>query len=222
MIIVSFDSNKERPLPLYIKLGDDLGYMRLRERGGQSVLRRYKIREDKSPHEYYYSQLLLFHPWKNERVDLHRDSLEECRGLFEKMSVGEVAKQAHEKRSQIETTQEKLFPHLNDVEEGRAVVAQLDDHRPTHIGDQIDPQNAVENDEAQEEGMELDETHAGRYPSETLRKLNESQLPPTTGTFNMIPIPRDDKEYGKMQEDVDSLDDDQRLAFDIVYKDIDT
>ena len=219
MKLVSYDSNKEKPLPLYIKLGDDLGYMRLRDKGGRSVLRRYKIREDKSPHEYYYSQLLLFYPWKKEEEELHRESLEECRRLFEEMDIGEMAKECHERRSKIERIQEKLFPHLNDVEEGRAVVAHLDDHRPTHIGDQMDPQNVVENEEAEEEGSEIDEAHAGRFPSEALRKLNESQLPPTTGTFNMIPIPRDDREYAKMQEDVDSLDDDQRLAFDIVYKD---
>ena len=47
MKIVSYDPNNEKPLPLYIKLGDDLGYMRLRDRAGQSVLRRYKIQEKK-------------------------------------------------------------------------------------------------------------------------------------------------------------------------------
>ena len=107
---------------------------------------------------------------------------------------------------------------MNDVEEGRAVVAQLDDHRPTHIGDQLDPQNVVENEEVQEEAPDIDEAHAGRYPSDTLRKLNESQLPPISGTFNMIPLPKDDREYAKMQSDVDSLDDDQRMAFNIVFK----
>ena len=81
MKIVAVNECDEMPLPMTIKLLDNLGYMKLRQE--RSVLRRHKIREDKNPHEYYYSQLLLFRHWRNEEKDLHRWDLEECRNLFE-------------------------------------------------------------------------------------------------------------------------------------------
>ena len=82
MKIVAMKERDETPLPMYIKLEDNLGYMKLRQQ--RSVLRRHKIKEDKNPHEFYYSQLLLFMHWRNEEKDLHRWDLEKCRNLFEK------------------------------------------------------------------------------------------------------------------------------------------
>ena len=215
MNIVSYNPEEEKPLPLNIKLDNDLGYMRLRERGGQSVLRRHKLKEDKSPHEYYYSQLVLFWPWRKEEEELRRDNLEECRQLFEDMEPCEEGKDEPMRRTKVEKIQEKLFPHLNDVEEGRAVVAQLDDHRPTHIGDMIDPQSTLENEEAQEEGMTEDGAHAGRFPNKSIRNLHESMLPSTSGRYRMIPLPKNDNEYAQMRAAAGSLDDDQRMVLDI-------
>ena len=217
MKIVSYNPNNEMPLPLYIKLSDDLGYMRLRDRAGQSVLRRYKIPEKKT-HEYYYSMLQLFYPWRNESEDLCQFNLDKCQELFQSMDDHEMTHENHMQRSKIEITQEKLFPHLNDVEEGREAVAKLDNQRPTHIIDELDPECAVENEMAEEEGIEEDEKHTARFPSETLSKLTESQLPQASGTFSMIPLPKDDNEYAKLRADVRSLDDDQRTAFDIVFQ----
>ena len=129
-----------------------------------------------------------------------------------------MTKEEHKRRSKIEKTQEKLFPHLTDVEEGREAVAKLNNHRPTHIIDQLDPQSAVENEMAEEEGVEEDELHTARFPSEALSKLNESQLPVSSGTYSMISLPKDDNEYAKLRADVRSLDDDQRIAFDRVFQ----
>ena len=214
MTIVSYDPDEEKPLPLYIKLDNDLGYMRLRERGGRAILRRKKLIEEKCPHEFYYSQLMLYRPWRNEERDLHRDSSEKCCDLFLEKEACEEGKDEEEQKTKIEKTQEKLFPYLNDVEDGRAVVSQLDDHRPTHIGDMIDPQSTLENEEAEEEGYTEDEQHAGRYPPKTIRKLHRSMLPSYTSKYNMIPLPKDDTEYAKMRAAIRSMDDDQRMALD--------
>ena len=80
MKIVAVDSDDENPLPKFIKLDNNLGYMKLRQQ--RSVLRRRKIR-DEDVHEYYYSQLQLFLPWRDEVKDLHRWDLQKCRDLFE-------------------------------------------------------------------------------------------------------------------------------------------
>ena len=80
MKIVAVSKEDEKPLPKFIKLNNNLGCMKLRQQ--QSVLRRYKIKE-KNVHEYYYSQLLLFLPWRNEVKDLKLWNVEECHDLFE-------------------------------------------------------------------------------------------------------------------------------------------
>ena len=129
-----------------------------------------------------------------------------------------MTKEEHKRRTKIEKTQDKLFPHLNDVEKGREVVAEQNNPRPTHIIDQLDPQSVVENEMAEEEGIEEDDAHAARFPSESLSKLNESQLPVSSGTFTMIALPKNDNEYAKLRADVRSLDDDQRMAFDEVFQ----
>ena len=123
-----------------------------------------------------------------------------------------------EQRTKLEIIQAKLFPHMNAVEEGRAVVAHLDDQRPTHIGDMLDPQNVVENEEAEEEGLQESEEHVGRYPSDAIRKLAEPTIPQSRGIFKRIDIPKDEAEYDRMRAAVRSLDPDQRTAFNIFVK----
>ena len=59
MKIVAVDIGDEKPLPKFIKLDNNLGYMKLRQQ--RSVLRRHK-KKDNDAHEYYYSQLQLFKP----------------------------------------------------------------------------------------------------------------------------------------------------------------
>ena len=121
-------------------------------------------------------------------------------------------------RTKIEIVKSKLFPHMNDVEEGRAIVAKLDDQRPTHIGDELDPESVVENKEAEEEGLRESEEHVGRYPNEALRKLDESMSPRKSGFFKMVPIPKNDTEYEEMRAAARVLDDDQRIAYNISLK----
>ena len=123
-----------------------------------------------------------------------------------------------EQRTVIEVIQAKLFPHMDAVEEGRAVVAKLDDQRPTHIGDELDPQSVVENEEAEEEGLRENEEHVGRYPTEAIRKLDEPRLPQSSGVFKIVSIPKDDTEYEMMRAAARSLDDDQRIPYNMALK----
>ena len=50
---------EETELPTHIKLQENLGYMRLRNI--PAVPRFHKFKEDKDAHEFYYSQLFLYH-----------------------------------------------------------------------------------------------------------------------------------------------------------------
>ena len=81
-IIKSWNSQYETHLPTHICLGKNLGYMRLR--GVPAVLRLHKFREDKDPHEYFFSELLLYRPWRNE-AELHPHDLEACLRLMKEV-----------------------------------------------------------------------------------------------------------------------------------------
>ena len=81
-VITSWNPQEEINLPTYICLGKNLGYMRLRS--VPAVLRMHKFREDKDPHEYFFSELLLYRPWQNE-AELHPHNLEACLNLFEEV-----------------------------------------------------------------------------------------------------------------------------------------
>ena len=214
MNIVSWTEQQKKPLPKIIQLKNGLGYMKLRS-FSRAILRRHKMKFETNPHEFYYSQLLLFRPWRIEEKDLHIESLEECQNLFEESDLN-----ACDSRTKIETTEESLFPYMNAVQEGRAMIATLDDQRPTHMGDTLDPQSVVENEEDEEQGLTEDEDHVGRFPTEALQKLGEPNSAESKGVFKMIPIPKDDSECEKMRAAAMSLDDDQMTVLNIFVKQV--
>ena len=78
-VIASWNPEYETPLPTYIKLNNDLGYMKLRKI--PSVLRIHKLKEDKDPHEFFYSYLLLYRPWQTEN-ELKADDMDACYELY--------------------------------------------------------------------------------------------------------------------------------------------
>ena len=112
--------------------------MRLRK--VPAVLRIHKLREDKDPHEYFYSQLLLYRPWQTED-ELHENDMNACVDLYCQMEEKDQRKNAGSQRSNIEKTQAILFPHKNNVEAARVVLENVPDIRPTHIGYHLDPEN---------------------------------------------------------------------------------
>ena len=217
-MIVSWHPSLETGLPEHIKLENDMGCMKLRSK--RAVLRIHKIKEDKNPHEYYYSQLLLFWPWREEEKDLELNNAKKCLELFTGRDEIENFKERGEQKTKIEKTQENLFPHKNAVQEGRTVVSHLDDQRPTHIGDFVDPENEAENEEAAAEGVEADEEYAARIPSENLSKGDDMAPKPTEGKYKQIHLPKDESELAKVRAAARSLDDDQRMVLDIVLKNV--
>ena len=56
-----WNEDNEVELPNHIKLLNNLGMMKLRT--FPSVLREHKYKQDSQPHEYFYSELLLYRPW---------------------------------------------------------------------------------------------------------------------------------------------------------------
>ena len=76
-MIISWNSKYETPLPKVIKIQQDdkIVYMKLRT--FPSVLRLHKWNQTNNPHEFFYSELVLYRPWKSES-ELHPNDLEAC------------------------------------------------------------------------------------------------------------------------------------------------
>ena len=98
-----------------------------------AVIRRHKFSTKKDPHEYFYSELLLFWPWRNES-ELFPDDAEKCVNLF------------RHAEDYIEVVKATLFPHMADVEIGRKLVEDLK-YDMSKIGEDLDAEGEQELDQ---------------------------------------------------------------------------
>jgi hypothetical protein len=71
--------NKVLEMPEYLIL-EDGRIMALRNFA--AVLRRHKFSQERDPHEYFYSENMLFHPWYSES-ELFPNDAAKCQSLFE-------------------------------------------------------------------------------------------------------------------------------------------
>ena len=95
-------------LPKYIKMKDPrLRPMYLRQ--SEKVLMLHQYKEAENPHEFFYSELLLYRHWRNEG-ELHGDDLDACIEYFQTKLPNNPSS------SFIDTIKEQLFPEKNDVE----------------------------------------------------------------------------------------------------------
>ena len=107
----------------------------------------------------------------------------------------------------------------NIIQEARAMMECFADQRPTHLGDQLDPENARENEDLEAQGLLEDIEHAARNPGGQFEDDLERQVPrrqmQSEGTiYERIDI--SDKDH--MLQSARQLDEDQRYAFDIIIK----
>ena len=209
--IVSWCPEYETPLPSTLNLANRLGMMKLR--GQRAVLRQHKFRQDLDPHEYFYSQLVLYRPWRSEEEELCAQDLEGCIRLFNEMEEGSDEVQSS-RQTKIEKTKGKLFPLQNDVEEARAMMEEVSDSRTMHIGDVLDAENQKDNEDQMAEGMEETEEHAARNPEHLAEEDGSLKGHYEKTVFRKIDISNLDE----MRNLARQLDPDQRYAFDILIK----
>ena len=205
------EQSENKKLPSSIELQENLGYMKLR--GYPSVLRLHKMREDLDRHEFMYSNLVLYYPWRKEEEELCATDEKACQVLFEKPS------QAHDEKTAIQTVEEALFPFRNSVIQARAAMENFPDTRPSHIGDDLDPENEKENEESAAYGDIEDEDYAARIPDE---QMNDQEGGPSSAirraSFHKIKIPINESQIAEMRKKVQDLDHDQRMVVDIYTK----
>ena len=104
--VVTGDNSDSIDLPDFIELYNNK-IMKLRK--FEAVIRRHKFKSERDEHEYFYSELLLFWPWRDES-ELFPDDAKKCAELYNRV------------KPVIDEVKKTLFPHLTDVELGREMV----------------------------------------------------------------------------------------------------
>ena len=149
-------------MPKYIILEN--GKM-MRLRTYEAVLRRHKFKEGKDPHEFFYSELLLFKPWRTED-ELSITNADKCKDLYE-------TKDENSDLTKVESVQMQLFPHLIDVDEGRDMVEKHEYDK--QIGEELDPDGEQIDCDGDEFGLENVAEYEGLHPEE-LRESEDFEI----------------------------------------------
>jgi hypothetical protein len=110
----------------------------MRRRSFQAVIRMHKFKERLNPHEYFYSEILLFRPWFDES-EIYAESLERCKNLYDECDSNVMLEDGHLVLTKIDLVRRGLFPHQLDVEEGREMVEKYEFDKNEETGMDVDP-----------------------------------------------------------------------------------
>ncbi len=206
--ILSWCKKYETQLPLHIKLaGGKLGYMKLRT--FPKVLRIHKFKLNTTPHDFFYSELLLYRPWHTE-TELFADNFTKCHNLYWETNPQQLQEPMTEQKSYLEQVKEKLFPLKNSVEEARALMDIRGD-KAQHIGELLDPESELANEEALGQNIVEDELTAARDPGDLLDICHDGLFPEKT-RYQRIDI----GDIDSMSASVQTLIPEQRYVFDMM------
>ena len=194
------NENVYLPFTLKVIVQNQTYFMQLRN--NPSILRRHKFKLEKDPHEFFYSELLLYRPWENEK-ELHPFDEEACINLYnESITINGL------QQNKISCIKSKMHPHQNLVDEAMAAMSLRSDHHAEHIGDAIDPEGTKKNEDI-DDCNERDTEYVGRDPSMLEHATTtEKQLFPRIDLTNI----------DAMLTSIYSLDTQQRKVFNIAIK----
>ena len=133
-----FDSKQSIALPPYIPLSKiaSNGSIKWMKRRSIKAIRFHKYNQTKDPHQWYFSEMLLYLPFTNEN-DLFPEDLESCMDLYLKNE---------EKISKIRS---QVMPYLRAVEEARENAETY----LSNVGDELDPTKEQMDVENEAEGI---------------------------------------------------------------------
>ena len=188
--------NPDLTMPQYIIL--DNGKM-MRLRTYEAVLRRHKFKEGKDPHEFFYSELLLFKPWISED-ELSLTNVDKCKELYEMRDTNcEISK--------IECVQRQLFPHMIDVDEGRDMVEKHEYEK--QVGEELDPDGEQIDCDDNEIGFDNVTEYEGLHPEE-LRESEDFEISENR-MFRTLLI-----DMESLLESTRTLAEEQKIALNII------
>ena len=127
---------ERKVLPQYIELKMPGGTQWMKKRKLPLVIRFHKFNKTKDPHQYFYSQMQLYYPHRNDE-ELYPDDYNKCKQKYLDFE--------HE----IQDVRSKIMPHYEKVIEMREKAEEF----LSNIGDEMDPNKEQENAECEAEGV---------------------------------------------------------------------
>ena len=124
-----FNAETSIPLPQFIPLSKGFdGYQWMRRRSEKSI-RFHKINKQNDPHQWYFSEMMLYLPFTDED-ELFPDDFEMCLQLY-------IANE-----DKINIIREQVMPYLKPVTEAREKAEEY----ISNIGGELDPQGEQDAD----------------------------------------------------------------------------
>lgn len=135
-----------------------------RRRRIKNAIRFHKGKE-KDSHESLYSEILLYHAFQNEMVDLKevREDPDKCKDLFlYPATTSSVSENSNDiKNSNIIIVRGKVMPFLIDVEEAREQVISMQNEK---IVEGLDAENVQDNDDCNQLAPEIHPDYKTQHP----------------------------------------------------------
>ena len=210
---MTVEQYRELLLPRYIEISDpyegEPKYMCLRINTGAKAIRTHNFQKSKNNHEFLYSELLQYTPWRNEEKDLHLNNSEACADCYnEKVShalpEGHVESEGEGDNSVTKVNKVKsiLMEHLEDVEEGKRKAAEILDER---VGAALDPEFEQELGDGELEGMELHPDFLSLDPPPEIETSDKTEQ-----KYREIEL----KDEGELLKQTRRLDEEQMMVLD--------
>ena len=188
--IIALNEQHRSPLQKGYKVGGK--YMKLRR---PLVLRFHKYKQLSEPHEFYFSQLRLYHPHSVEDMTDWETSFEKCRAAYEKF------------KPSIKYVKSKVMKYQDKVEDAQSKAQEEFD---SSVGDTLDSAKEQEEEECISEGVHETEKFIALDPDEITPLENESPKM-YDAFFKKIELQNEDDLSSQMQK----LDKDQRMVVDL-------
>ena len=201
--IVYWSADVDKHLPKYIIINvHEQRYMRLRTY--PAILRRHHYNETANPHEFMYSELVLFCAWKNEN-ELYDNDLNKCITKWSQLLTNS------DSITQIDYVKGQLFPNSCTIQSSSE--EQSRSGRLQHIADTLDATVQQEDADDFEEGFRIDDEHASRHLEDL---YVNPQSKPHEHIFKVTNFTNEKRE--EMLSKVRQLVSEQKIPFNIVIK----
>ena len=184
--------DKQHRIPLKKTYKCDGTYMRLRK---PLVLRFHKYKQTTDPHQYYFSQLRLFHPHSLDELKIWQNDLDKCLLAFKnaKDSIRYVKSKVMKYQEKVEEAQEKAQEEFDNC-----------------VGDIIDAAKEQEQDDCRIEGTHEPDAFLALDPDNFESSVNSSTKY-NDSYFKKIEL----QELSYICSETRKLDPDQRQVIDI-------
>ena len=187
------DLESSTALPPFIPLiaGNDAGAFKWMKKRKPKAIRFHKFNRVKDPHQWYFSEMLLYLPFSNEE-ELFPENFDKCKALYDS------------KLDQINNIRGHVMPYLKSVIEARDRAHEF----LSNIGDQLDPNKEQIDEEDRAEGITEHPDLGHKDPTDYL--VDEQ---PENNTFRRIELQSESEIFAKLR----TLDKDQRQVVDVMY-----